>query len=462
MIEGRRRREEGAFLARLREELAAWTGGGIITPEQEARIRARYDFSSAERESQAERNRVVAIITLAGAVLVGVGVILFFAANWPHIPRWGRFALVLLGMAALYGAAWELGWRRKTFPLSGRALAVAGCLLYGAGIWLVAQIFNISSHWPNGILLWAAGVFPLAAALGASPLASLYVILLTGWTACEVGGFSRANLVFFPLLLATAVPLCYRYRLRFPLWLSIIGVTAALGMDAAQWRLSWEAYHAYDWELFSILLVLGAWGGVLALLGRWQDRWEAFAPFSRAFRLPAFLLLGAVLPVFTFRDALRWLPEHGAEAVAQWFLLAAAAAALLLFLSLYRRWRGRWPDAGAAAMLIETAAAADSVLLLALLALGGRLLPHWLWALLFNLNLFALAAALVFVADRAREWWAGYLGVVVFTALVVCRYFEYAVRLLPKSLVFIAAGGFLLAGGLWLERRRRGSREVAS
>jgi len=45
--------------------------------------------------------------------------------------------------------------------------------------------------------------------------------------------------------------------------------------------------------------------------------------------------------------------------------------------------------------------------------------------------------------------------VAMFTAFVVCRYFEYAVRLLPKSFVFIAAGAILLAGGVFLERRRR-------
>ncbi len=38
-------------------------------------------------------------------------------------------------------------------------------MFYGAGIWLVAQIYNIDEHYPNGFLFWALGALAMAWAM---------------------------------------------------------------------------------------------------------------------------------------------------------------------------------------------------------------------------------------------------------------------------------------------------------
>lgn len=38
-------------------------------------------------------------------------------------------------------------------------------MLFGAGIWLVAQIYHIEEHYPNGFLIWGLGAMALAWAL---------------------------------------------------------------------------------------------------------------------------------------------------------------------------------------------------------------------------------------------------------------------------------------------------------
>ncbi len=440
-------KDEGGFLQRLRGELAAWVGEGIITAEQGERIRGRYDFSAAEREEHRERNRAVAVVTMAGAALVGLGVILFFAANWSEIPRWGRFALILAGMGGLHYSGYRLGWEPGRYPATGRALVTAGCLLFGAGIWQVSQAFNISSHYPNGVLLWAAGTLPVAAVLASSPVLSLYALLLGAWTALETAGFERANPAFFPLILLTLFPLAYRFRLRFPFALGLLALTLGLALDAPHWGRE----HAWD-GFGNLLFLLPAWGAFLVAAGGLQLTFPGWGAFARAYRVPGYLLLGAMLLPFTFGEVVR---DAGREAHGGAPLLAVMAALLLLsaaaaLLAIRRREgaelvEARWE--GWVAFL-------SGAFLLAIL-LKPLAFPGWVLAVGANLLHLALAGVLVLLADRTREWWMGYLGVVLFTALVICRYFEYAWELLPKSLVFLLAGGMLLAGGLALEKRRR-------
>lgn len=445
--------DEAAFLRRLRDELATWLREGVLTGEQAATIRARYDFSAVDRAAGGERNRTVAIVTLAGATLLGLGIVLFFAANWPGIPRWGRFAIVLSGMGALFSAGYELGWRRETFPLTGRAVVVAGCLLYGAGIWLIAQTFNVSSHEPNGLLLWALGILPLAAVLRASPVITLYAILLASWTLFEVGGFGRANPLYFPLALCTTLPLVYRDRLRFPLWTTVIALTLALGYDCLHWH-DGQRWAGIEWVP---LPVLTAWGSLLVLVGSVHGHSEHLVSFRTPFRLTGHLLLAGFLPVLTFREVLGHLAGRTAPALpVRIFLLAACAVAVgLLLIEMRRMLR----DPEMLPLRLELICAVCAAGGVAGLVLAPRVLPPWCWALLFNLLYVALSGVLVYVADRTRAWLFGYLGVVMFTVLVVCRYFEFAVRLLPKSFVFLAAGGLLLTGGMFLERRRKLARQ---
>ena len=41
-----------------------------------------------------------------------------------------------------------------------------GTLFFGAGIWLVAQIYHIDEHFPNGFLIWGLGALALAWRIG--------------------------------------------------------------------------------------------------------------------------------------------------------------------------------------------------------------------------------------------------------------------------------------------------------
>ena len=61
--------------------------------------------------------------------------------------------------------------------------------MFGAGVWLVAQVFHVDAHWPDGIWWWALGTLPVALCLDTLMVHCLLVGLLATWAGSEVIGF---------------------------------------------------------------------------------------------------------------------------------------------------------------------------------------------------------------------------------------------------------------------------------
>ena len=69
-----------------------------------------------------------------------------------------------------------------------------GGLMYGASIMLIAQIYHIGEHFPDGIFWWALGVLPLALLLRSNLIMALATALAYLWF------FVEAGMGFYPLL----------------------------------------------------------------------------------------------------------------------------------------------------------------------------------------------------------------------------------------------------------------------
>src|SRR4051794_35620079 len=167
------------FASHLQKELPAWVSAGLVSAEQSEALRLRYGAGSG-----AERRRSTAVqaIAVIGAVAAGLGVILFFAANWDAISRPARVVLLLAALLGSYAAGWKLLERR---PFVGHALILLGAIAFGAGIFLVGQMYHVQAHDPLAFTLWTAGVAPLAWILRSRALATLSVLTLGGWIVYE-------------------------------------------------------------------------------------------------------------------------------------------------------------------------------------------------------------------------------------------------------------------------------------
>ena len=152
------RRMDRTFLAKLPREVQRWQAQGLITFDQGHAILNGYHFPEAVPDS---RNRLVTVLVILGAVLLGLGVILFFAANWQAFPKGFKLGLMLVGVPAIYGIGYWLRYHRN-YQRVGTAIILLGAISFGAAVHLVAQTYNIPVNSPNLVLYWFLGVLPLA------------------------------------------------------------------------------------------------------------------------------------------------------------------------------------------------------------------------------------------------------------------------------------------------------------
>ncbi|MBI3269332.1 MAG: DUF2157 domain-containing protein [Planctomycetes bacterium] len=449
---GRRPAPSAQFAAWLAGELAAWRMAGIVSADQEKAIWGQYDLSEAAADRRGAPRLLIVIFSLLGGLLVGTGVLLFLAANWEEIPKPFRVGLVLVFTGAAYHFGYQLGYHRKTHPRTGEALVLLGAMLYGAGIWLIAQIFNLASHYPNGVLAWAAGVLPVPFLLRSTPLLVLTTVLFTLWTGTETAVSQHSNPAYLGVALLLLAPLAWRQRSSFALACVVAGLAFWLGFGADAWLVS------HDWGLVFPLFLLYA-VAVLAL-GTTLASFAGAEPFRWTLTLLGSAGIVLLAYGFSFPDAQHELGrdlgragEHGAYLAVLMVLVAFAVAAAAAGAAL-PRWTG---VSGGRAAAYERVAVAVVLALTALLFAfpGADRDASLLQAILWNLVLFGGSLGLTVVGSLRREYSPVYLGLSAFSIALFTRYLDTLAGMLPMGLAFICGGGLLLAGGFLFERQRR-------
>jgi uncharacterized membrane protein len=191
--------------------LAALNDGWTVAAIQEGFAESRRAEHAADR-----RSRVVRVVVAVGAVLVGAGVFSFVAANWDRMTDWTRIGVIVTALVLVSAAGWWLLEYRK-LRFTGAALLLLGSIIFGAGIFLVAQIFNLQGNWPDGFVMWSMGTLAMAMA---TRIRILYVLgLLVGLVA----------VVGYPIGLLE--PGALDAFLLTPAWLPALG--AAIAVAAA-------------------------------------------------------------------------------------------------------------------------------------------------------------------------------------------------------------------------------------
>ncbi|MBY0430969.1 MAG: DUF2157 domain-containing protein, partial [Rhodospirillales bacterium] len=241
------------FLRRLEDEVPRWVARGWLTSESGHLILA----DMAERAG-AVRSPGLAF-AVVGVILLGSGVVTFFAANWPDLPRLFKLALVF---GTLWGAhAGALALERRHYPRLAEAVALLTVLLFGAAIMLVAQMYHMGADPPAGVLLWTFGAIATAWVWrsGLCTLAAYALAVL--WLNVVDGGWSYGHHPIpwgFLGLWAALLPLVLRHRWRLPSHAAILSLL---------WWCAWalaEAADRYDGSILEVTRVAAA-GAVLAL-----------------------------------------------------------------------------------------------------------------------------------------------------------------------------------------------------
>lgn len=166
----------------LHSEARGWVEDGIISESQAENICNRYGIDYHDR---AQHSFGYYVLIALGYLFIGLAVIVLIGENWENIPRAARMGgLIALTLAC--NVIGLLAWQRNRPGLSVLWFFLGG-LMYGASIMLIAQIYHIGEHFPDGILWWALGVLPIALLLRSNLIMALATALAYLWLFVESG-----------------------------------------------------------------------------------------------------------------------------------------------------------------------------------------------------------------------------------------------------------------------------------
>jgi hypothetical protein len=309
----------------LKSELDSWESEGIVTQEQASRVLACYESS----EDYIRHQHSMAMLTITGvaALLMGLGVLLLVGYNWEDLGDLQKVSILVGGWAGIQGVGLAARFKLQArWP--SEVLFFLGALVFGSGIFLIAQIFNINAHYPDGVWLWAFGVTFFALASKNLLLHCLNSVLLALWCGMEIGGgeaivgWSRGWLDLPPgaytLPLLATPGLIWSYgrgsQIGTALYVFVLGLWAWL--QAFVWEWEWAAIY---WT--------GMVGLILLLIG---ESHQKYRDFGIIYRVYGAVVVGVVLQILSFAS----FNEEAVEYRDEIWPLASLVIALLFILIL--------------------------------------------------------------------------------------------------------------------------------
>jgi uncharacterized membrane protein len=391
---------ESSFYNQLKKEAEIWQAEGIIVSAQKESILARYRRAE-EIEKKAGSSRLITTISVLGSVLIGVGLILFIASNWSEITREGKLGIIFGTMLLSYIIGFYLRYETKNYPKIGASLILLGSAIFGAGIFLIAQIYNITVHYPNGPLMWGLAILPMAYLLRFKSILMLALIVLCVWLGMELPFHTTA----YPSPLAIVVVFLMSGIMLWCIGLVHKGIAALQEISMPYILtgivLTFACAFAHTFGFFGLKIGL-----------------PEFTPFY----FSIVILFALAIIVYTL-----WGVKEKGGAIEIGILAVVLAGFFIL--AVY------YPEIG-----------------------GNQYLPyktHNQYRLIFNI-VFAAGIIGIIISGYVKKSSAYInIGLLFFVLDVIARYFDFFWKMLPRSLFFIGGGIILLAGGIFLERKRR-------
>lgn len=341
----------------LAKEATLWVKDNVISEDQASKICQRYGIDYHDQQSHSYGYYILVSL---GYLFIGLSLMTLIGANWDDIPRGLRMG----GVIAITVLFHLLGARQFKKEKDNAAIGwfFLGSLSYGAAIMLIAQIYHIGEHYPDGVFWWAMGVLPLALLLRSTTLMLLTATLATIWF------FIETDLDYFPSF--------------FPVFLAAIA-----------------------WHLFKVkqsqILFLGMASGI-ALFFEYSLAWSFETANHFNFEIEHVVVSGALFVIYY--GIAKWLVNQANPYYQDYGTILGVWAlrfsiVVLLIFSFEEIWEEfmdeKWQQAG----LIITIGLALSGLSIVLAYLGTRSILKTLSTISFALFYLVALFALIYVPD---------------------------------------------------------------
>jgi len=402
------------FARALKSEVPLWLEAGVIEKAKASTLLSMYPVSESS-------NRLITIISILGSILVGLGVLLFVGSNWQAMSAFTKLSLICGFVVTVNLIAFRLyfGSHHKL----GSALFLLGGIIYGAGIWLIAQTYQLDLNWSLGMSIWSFGLIPMAIVTSSVPLVVLNGLVLLLWGVSQQQ-FPQALFVFCLALL-----LSYLFRSRSTLVMALI-----------QGSFIW--YGGLDQQLTSSILPAFFYASALFCWYLWHRLYKPL--FANCYLFISLFLGFNCLYITTF-DAARFFANSSLFLPLAILVLLTTASMTYVFKTV----KTNIAEIMTVALMIP--------LVIAITSVGNTFGPiTWPFKLLANAVLFSSLIAVIYSgARRLESAIAVNLATVFFAIAVLTRYFDTFFAMMNRSIFFILGGLILLVGGYLLEQQRR-------
>ncbi len=446
-----------AFVGRLRKELPEWVEKGWVVPAGETAIMAHTEARLAQG-----LNVIPMALAVIGALTLSAGIILFFAANWSEMSKIAKLAVLFGAMWGAYAIAGRgLSGAAGASRVIGHAMLLLGVILFGANIQLIAQIYHIDAHYPNGVLMWSLGALALVWLVPSQPAAVAGLALATLWSGMEILDFGqRAHWPFLAVWGLLVGPALYR-SWKWATCAALVSLGVWCFMILIDWPYSGRGASLYLLQIFTLL------GVAIHLAGVAMQDIPRLAALSAVVRRTALIgtLFAAHFFIYVGVHGLPWYSWTGRNFDAEtWtrgadagpgmiaFIAVFALAALALALDRYRRVAAARSKRDMAGIALAALAAA---VVLANPFMPGRYADAVFMYVAINATIFALLIWMVVDGYRSGERFQVYIAFVAYGAGMIPVYFMEFFTLMNRSLFVMGGGAVLIAGVYLLEHQRR-------
>jgi uncharacterized membrane protein len=380
------------------KQIQQWLKDGTITQAQAKKMLA--DSSRFNKEERS--NKLIIAISTIGAILLGIGTILFIASNWRGIPDFGKVLLLLISTFGAYYVGYFFKYQKQNLPKVGASLLFLGALLFGATIILITQIYHLNANTHILVLIWLLGILPLVYALKNKPIAGL------------------ASLLFF-------------------LWLGLF-----FSPENNWW------FFGLLGPITFVLFILGSIA-LFAIGGLHYFR-EDFTDIARIYRISALKVLMVVLFLLTFS----WFSQASSyflrmyQNIPPQLTIGIITFAIIAIILTIINWFFNKS---------EKISKFEGPMSLGMIALA--LIFYYypsdtsIYVLVFNLVLASMIGTLIYLGYQREDMKLVNMGTFWLSAFIFVRYFDWFWDLMPRSLFFIVGGLILVLGGIALEKKRR-------
>ncbi|MBL0743234.1 DUF2157 domain-containing protein [Chryseolinea lacunae] len=411
----------------------------VIDEETAKRITAYYDA-----KPNASSNRLFVVFGILGALLISMGLVLIVAHNWDDLPKAAKLFIGLLPMLIGQGVCGYLVVKDIPSRAWREGCGAYLCFTIALSIAVVGQVYNLEGNFPRFLMVWMLLTLPAVYVLRSSMAAMLYVCGVT-WYACELGYFHYPSMPpwkYWPML-ALVLPFCYTEFIMkgfknnfyyFISWLVVLSVTFCIG--------AFENHHedlviGMYMSLFSVFVLLSE-----------LKAFETHRVLTNPLLLVGSLGIMCLLLLLSFDwywDELdRFTEQDNLASMEFYFTAILSALAVILMVFVFR-----------AKSIASINLKGFAFLIFIALYIMGINAPGSAQLLV---NLVILIFAVYTIRSGAKQNHLGILnyGLLIITALILCRFFDTDFSFILRGLLFIAVGiGFFAANYYMIKKRKQ-------